>query len=154
MSSPSENFVVNASQLSDIVKDWIDSAIESGTRNAQEWLKQKLQEKIPNLDSATTQSLASDISDYAKSISSFREDLDLAKVKHTGMSRQEWLYRKLKDIAGENAEKADRTDPVHPEQTRRRKYAGRRDPLFKSLWTPCGIGQRRGNDNGIKMKNN
>ncbi|MCR5219552.1 MAG: hypothetical protein K6E31_00955 [bacterium] len=106
MSSPSENFVVNASQLSDIVKDWIDSAIESGPRNALEWLQQKLQEKIPNLDSDTVQSLASDISDYAKSVSSFREDLDLTKAKYISMSRQEWLYRKLKDIVGEKSEDA------------------------------------------------
>ncbi len=102
MSSPSDNFVVNASQLSDIVKDWIDSAIESGTKNALEWLKQKLQEKIPNLDSDTVQSLASDISDYAEHISAFRKDL--AQEASSGKSRQEWFYRTLKDIAGKSTD--------------------------------------------------
>ncbi len=102
MSSQSNNPIVNSSKLSSIIQDWLDSAIENETKNAKEWIEQKLQEKIPNLDLNTARSLASDISDYAKNISSFREDL--TKEASAGMSRQEWLYRKLKDIAGEKSE--------------------------------------------------
>ena len=101
MNSP-DNSIVNSSELSNIIKDWLDSAIENETKNAKVWIEQKLQEKIPNLDLVTAQSLASDISDYAESVSAFREDL--AKASATGMSRKEWFYRKLKDIAGEKSE--------------------------------------------------
>ncbi len=104
MSSQSNNPIVNSSELSSIIQDWLDSAIENETKNAKEWIAQKLQEKIPDLSRDIAQSLASDISDYAESVSSFREDL--AKAESAGMSRKEWLYRKLKEIIGEKSEEA------------------------------------------------
>ena len=89
-------------EFNTILKNWLESYVQSKDKKDTEWITLELSKVLPDLDNKEAATIATDIVDYVDSIMAARADLQ--KSKDRGMSRKEWLYRKFEKSAKDFSE--------------------------------------------------